>query len=138
MNYIENKSIVLFDGICNLCDSSVRFIIKNDPSEHFSFASLQSDAAKEILLQLTRQKFLNDSIILIEEGNIHVESTAVLKIMRKLNYPSRLVYCFIVFPRWIRDPIYRFIARNRYQWFGRKNECMVPEKNIKSRFIDLL
>ena len=138
MNYIKNKSIIIFDGICNLCNSSVRFIIKNDPKEHFVFASLQSDAAKEILLQLADEKFSDDSIVLIENGKIHVGSTAALKILRRLNHPVKLFYCFIVLPKKIRDYVYQYIAKNRYKWFGKRKKCMIPTAEIKGRFIESL
>ena len=135
MNIYKNKSIILFDGVCNLCNSSVNFIIKHDKKKHFLFASLQSDAAKEILLHHSLNKIIFDSIILIEDTIIYEKSTAVLKITKKLNNGFQLLYIFILIPKILRDKIYDYIAKNRYKWYGKKNTCMLPSKDLKSRFL---
>ena len=131
----KNKSIILFDGVCNFCNSSVHFIIKHDTKEYFLFASFQSDAAKEILLQLDEKKIIGDSIVLIEDGILYQKSTAALKISKKLNSLYPIIYAFIIIPSFIRDWVYDIIAKNRYKWFGKKDSCMIPGKNIKNRFI---
>ena len=135
MSNFKNKSIILFDGVCNFCNSSVNFIIKHDQKEHFLFASLQSDVAKEILLQLDGKKIIGDSIIFIENNKLYQKSTAALKIAQKLNSGINLLYIFILIPTSIRDWVYEFIAKNRYKWFGKKNNCMIPNEKIKDRFI---
>ncbi|MBI9041394.1 thiol-disulfide oxidoreductase DCC family protein [Lutibacter sp.] len=135
MNNYEGKSIIFFDGVCNLCNSSVNFIIKHDKKKHFLFASLQSDAAKEILLQYNSKKIIFDSIILIEANKIYEKSTAALKIAKHLNNGYFLLYIFIVIPVFIRDYVYNYIAKNRYKWYGKKDSCMIPTKELKDRFI---
>ena len=135
MNIYKNKSIILFDGVCNLCNSSVNFIIKHDKKKHFLFASLQSDAAKEILLHHSLNKIIFDSIILIEDTIVYEKSTAVLRIAKKLNNGFQLLYVFILIPKILRDKIYDYIAKNRYKWYGKKNTCMLPSKDLKSRFL---
>lgn len=131
----KDKSIVLFDGVCNLCNSSVNFIIKHDPNEHFLFASLQSDVGKEILLQFYPKKYDFSTIILIDNGIIYDKSTAVLKIFKQLNKGYALLYAFIFVPKKIRDLVYNYIAKKRYNWFGKKKECIIPNENIKKRFL---
>lgn len=135
MNNFNNKSIILFDGICNLCNSSVNFIIKNDSKKHFLFASLQSDAAKEILLHFPSNNLNLNSILLIENGNIYEKSTAALKVSRYLNGGYKVLYAFIIIPKFIRDLVYNLIAKNRYKWFGKKDNCMIPNEIIKDQFL---
>ena len=132
----KNKSIILFDGVCNLCNASVNFIVKYDKKERFLFASLQSDVAKEILLQFPSKKTNLNSILLIENGIIYNKSTAVLLIARKLSSFFKIFYVFIVIPKFIRDAVYTFIANNRYTWFGKKESCMLPTPEIKKRFLE--
>ena len=135
MNNTENKSIILFDGVCNLCNTLVNFIIKHDKKAYFKFASLQSDAAKEILLQYNSKKINLDSIILIENNAVYEKSTAALKISKNLTGGFKLLYALIIIPKFIRDWVYYFIAENRYKWFGKKESCMIPSPEIKSRFL---
>ena len=132
---IKGKSIILFDGVCNLCNSSVQFIIKHDKQERYLFASLQSDAAKEILLHFNLKKNNIDSIFLIKNSKIYTKSTAALKIAKHLNNGFSLCYFFIIIPYFIRDLAYDYIAKNRYKWFGKQNECMLPSAKHKKRFI---
>lgn len=135
MNNFNNKLIILFDGVCNLCNSSVNFIIKHDAKEQFLFASLQSDAAKEILLQFSTKKLTLDSIILIDGKNIYEKSSAALQISKHLNGGYKLLYGFIIIPKFIRDWLYNIIAENRYKWFGKKEKCMIPTSEIRNRFL---
>ncbi len=130
----DKKMIVLFDGVCNLCNSSVQFIIKHDSKKRFVFASLQSDISKALLSEFKEKNDLN-SIILIEKDHIYKESTAILRIAKHLNNGLPLLYFFIIIPPFIRDFIYRFIAKNRYKWFGRKDQCMIPSEELKNRFL---
>jgi len=135
VNNFKDKSIILFDGICNLCNSSVNFIIKNDKKEHFLFASLQSDAAKDILLQYQVKKIKFDSILLIENGEIFEKSRAALRISRNLDGAYRFIYFLKIIPKFLTDWIYEIIARNRYKWFGKKEFCMIPSSQVKNRFL---
>jgi len=136
MNNFENKSIILFDGVCNLCNASVNFVIKHDKKEHFLFASLQSDAAKEILLQFHLKNLKIDTIILIEANKVYYKSTAALLIVKHLEGPFKLLFGFIIIPKFLRDWIYRFIANHRYNWFGKRESCMMPSFKLKNRFIE--
>lgn len=136
MNNFKDKSIILFDGVCNLCNSAVNFIIKHDKKEHFLFASLQSDAAKEILLQYPLKKTSLNSIILITNNISYDKSTAALLISKQLNNGYKLIYYFIVIPKFIRDFVYNLIANNRYKWFGKQKSCKIPSLEIKNRFLD--
>ncbi len=126
--------VVLFDGVCNLCNSSVQFIIKHDPKKYFVFASLQSDVAKALLLQ-KKVKNSQNSVIFIEKERVYTESTAVLRILKHLNNGLSLFYFFIIIPPFIRDFVYRIIANNRYKWFGKKEQCMIPSEELKHRFL---
>jgi predicted DCC family thiol-disulfide oxidoreductase YuxK len=136
MNNFEGKSIIFFDGVCNLCNSSVNFIIKHDEKKQFLFASLQSDAAKEILLQYNSKKINLDSIVLLDNGKLYEKSTAALRISKHLNNGLFLLYIFIIIPTFIRDYLYNYIAKNRYKWYGKKDSCMIPTKDLKSRFLE--
>ncbi len=136
MNTLKNHSIVLFDGYCNLCNSSVQFIIKHDKKKHFLLAPLQSDAAKNILLQLVQKSFKNiDSIILVKNNKILYKSDAALIIARNLDGLIKFVYPFIIVPRPLRDIVYNYIAKNRYKWFGKRKSCMVPNLEDADRFL---
>lgn len=129
------NNIILFDGLCNFCDSSVQFIIKRDPKGHFKFASLQSGTGKQFMKQLGLKDDLT-SIVLIEDGKFYVRSTAVLRICRKLSGLWKLLIIFTFIPTPIRDYFYRIIALNRYKWFGQKETCSIPSPEIRARFLD--
>ena len=131
----DHKSILLFDGICNLCNTSVQFILKRDQKEQFLFASLQSDAAEKLLLQYKEKKIGMDSILLIEDGKVYQKSTAVLKICRHLNWPWRMFSAASQLPESFTDKVYDLIAKNRYQWFGKKDSCTMMMPEFKNRFI---
>jgi len=133
---LENKSIILFDGVCNLCNVAIQFIIKRDKNKQFSFASLQSDAAQDILLHFMEKNYDFNSIILIENAKIYDKSTASLKIARQLDGMLKYSYVFIIIPKFIRDFFYSIIAQNRYKWFGKKEVCMIPTKDLKTRFLE--
>ncbi|WP_445488825.1 thiol-disulfide oxidoreductase DCC family protein [Niallia sp. 03133] len=128
------KKIILFDGVCNLCNGSVQFIIKRDPKKVFAFASLQGETGQALVNQYQVGKLL-DSIVLIENGTVYKESEAVLRICRCLKGGWKFFYLFTFIPSFIRDPIYRYAARNRYKWFGKKESCMLPSKENKNRFL---
>ena len=131
----DYKSILLFDGICNLCNTSVQFILKRDQKEQFLFASLQSDAAEKLLLQYKEKKIGMDSIVLIEDGKVYQKSAAVLKICRHLNWPWRIFLVGGYLPKSLTDKLYDLIAKNRYRWFGKKDSCTMMMPEYKNRFI---
>ncbi len=128
--------VILFDGVCNLCNGAVQFIIKRDPDSVFRFASLQSDAGQDVLRRnnLPTEDF--DTMVLVDDDAVFTKSTAALRILRRLGGIGRLAYAFIVIPRFVRDWVYTFVARNRYSWFGKRDECMVPTPDLKSRFLE--
>jgi len=137
LNNIEEKHpVVLFDGVCNLCNRSVRFILARDPGGIFRFAPLQSDAGKNILRRynLPTDKF--GSFILLKEGELYTKSSAALKVLNELGGFWKLLYIFIVIPAPFRNAVYDLVAKNRYKWFGRSDECMVPTPEIRGRFLD--
>jgi predicted DCC family thiol-disulfide oxidoreductase YuxK len=130
--------VVLFDGVCNLCNASVNAVIDRDPDGRFHFASLQSPAARSLLAGLGAQPPPRDpdSVLLVQDGHVYRESTAALRIARQLRGPSRLLGAFLVVPRPLRDVIYRFVARHRYGWFGKAEACRVPTPDLAARFLD--
>jgi predicted DCC family thiol-disulfide oxidoreductase YuxK len=126
------KAVVLFDGVCNLCNVTVRFIIAHDPAAYFHFAALESKAAGRML----GARALPDSIVFVEDGVLYTRSTAALRIARRLGLPWRLIGVLMVVPRPLRDLIYDWIARHRYRWFGRQDACMVPTPELRARFLE--
>lgn len=128
-------SIILFDGVCNLCNHSVQFILKRDPNGIFKFCSLQSDTAKTLLNQHhVTSEF--DSIVLIEDDKYYVKSTAAVRICRKLTGAWKLFSVFWIIPAPLRDLIYDLFAKNRYNWFGKQDSCMMPTQDVKNRFLE--
>jgi len=130
-----NTPILLFDGVCNLCNASVQWVLKRDPKGQFRFAALQSEAGQQILHQqgLSSEHF--DTVVLALGDRIFLRSDAPLEIVRRLGGLWGLLYFFKIFPRPFRDAIYNFVARNRYRWFGRREECMLPRPEWKERFL---
>ena len=130
-------AVVLFDGVCNLCNSTVHFLIERDPAAYFRFAPLQSPSAATLLgHQAPSPTAAPDSVILVEDGKVYQASTAALRIARKLPFPWKLLYGFIVVPRLLRDPVYYVIARNRYRWFGKQDACWLPTPELRRRFLE--
>ena len=127
------RSVLLFDGVCTLCNGSVRFIIERDPAGTFQFAPLQSNAARRVLQDAAQP--LPDSFVLVENGRLFMRSTAALRVARGLGWPWSLAYIGIIVPRPLRDWVYDLIARNRYRWFGKSDVCMVPTADVRSRFL---
>jgi predicted DCC family thiol-disulfide oxidoreductase YuxK len=127
--------VVLFDGVCNLCSASVQFLIARDRTATLRFASLQSDSGRELLLHHKMSSDYARSVVLIERGQVFVESDAALRIAGYLGWPWRLVRFARVLPRRLRDALYRFVADNRYRWFGRTDTCLIPSPAIRSRFL---
>jgi predicted DCC family thiol-disulfide oxidoreductase YuxK len=129
--------IVLFDGVCNLCSGVVNFIIDRDEPGYFRFAAIQSEPGHDVLVRngIAVPDGDPDSIVLEEDGRLYQKSTAALRIARHLGGAWRLLYVFIVVPRPIRDMVYRFVAHNRYRWFGRQEACRVPTPELRGRFL---
>ena len=131
----DGHAVVLFDGVCNLCNASINFVIDHDPEGYFKFASLQSDEADDLLQRCPQEAGALESIVLIEDGNCYDRSTAALRIARRLTGAWTLLYGFLAVPRPIRDLVYDWIARNRYHWFGKRDSCRVPTPELQDRFI---
>ena len=131
----SDKIIVLFDGVCNLCSGAVQFIIKRDGSSKFLFASLQSDFGGTQLSKFGLDPTKLHSIIVLENGKKYERSDAALMIASHLAFPWPLLRLFYILPRFIRDWIYDLIAKNRYTMFGKKETCMIPTPEMKSRFV---
>lgn len=127
--------VVLFDGVCNLCNATVKFIIKRDRAARFKFAPLRSSYTASLFRKLNFHSNGTDSIVLLESGKLYVRSAAALNIARRLDGLWPLLYAFIIVPRFIRDAVYDFVARNRYRWFGKKEYCEVPASGMKGRFL---
>lgn len=128
--------MILFDGVCNLCNGFVRFVIARDPGARFAFASLQSAAAAALLNGRLAPGPQPDSVLLLQGNHLYTESDAALRVARGLAFPWNLAYAFVIVPRPLRDVIYRWVARNRYRWFGRRDVCMVPTPDLRVRFLD--
>jgi predicted DCC family thiol-disulfide oxidoreductase YuxK len=132
----EHKAVILFDGVCNLCNTWVQRVIRNDAHDYFRFASLQSDIGKSLLRQYQIELSSEpESVILIESDKFYKYSTAVLRIAGKLSLPYRLLYPLLIIPAFLRDAVYRLIARNRYRWWGRQESCMLPTGKVKAKFL---
>eukprot|EP01137_Pigoraptor_chileana_P024619 Opistho-2@7295 len=129
------QNIIFFDGVCNLCNGAVQFAIQRDNQDIFRFASLQSDVAATELAKYGINPNQLNSIVLLEDGKVYQQSTAALRIARRLNNPWPLLYAFILVPKFIRDGVYRFIAKYRYKWFGKKESCWVPTAGLKRKFL---
>jgi predicted DCC family thiol-disulfide oxidoreductase YuxK len=128
--------IILFDGICNLCNSSVLFVIRQDRHQKFKFASLQSAYGQQQMQYFHLPSGELSTVLLIKNGKLYQKSNAALEIARNLSGLWPLFYIFKVIPPFIRDGVYDWIARNRYRWFGKKNECMIPTPELKARFVE--
>lgn len=134
MNITEEK-IVLFDGICNYCNSMVNFAIRNDKRKALKFAPLQSQTGSR-LKELFKISNKIDGVILIENGKIYTHSDAAIRIANHLSWPAKALYGFMIVPKFIREPVYKWIAKNRYKWFGKRGECMVPSPGVRERFLE--
>src|SRR5687767_934224 len=132
----EDHPIILFDGICNFCNAMVNFIIRQDSRKIFRFATLQSQAGQALLSRHQIDWKANDSFVVIENDKAYQKSTASLRLYNKLSWYWKWTQLFWIFPKFFRDAVYNFIAKNRYKWFGKKEKCMIPEAGVKERFLD--
>jgi predicted DCC family thiol-disulfide oxidoreductase YuxK len=134
-NLAQQHPVILFDGVCNFCNSSVQFVIKRDPKQQFRFASLQSEFGQQVLAQHQLPQNDFNSFILLQEGNIYTKSTAALKVAKQLSGLWPMLYGFIIIPPFIRNAVYSFIAQNRYRWFGKREACMLPSPQQRNLFL---
>jgi len=134
-NSDKNKTILLFDGVCNFCNSTVNFVIRRDKKNRFLFAPLQSDTAKKLCENFKINPADLDTMILIDKGKLYTQSSAALRVNLYLGGLYPLLYGLIIIPPFIRNVIYNWIARNRYKWFGKRETCMIPDEKIKKKFI---
>ena len=130
-----NQPIIIFDGVCNLCNSSVNFIIKRDPNSNFLFVPNQSVKAEELLKKYSLENQNLDTIILIKNDKYYIKSDAVFEIIKELSGYWYLFGIFVILPKSFQDYMYGFISKNRYKFFGKKDFCMIPSKKLQERFI---
>ncbi|MFD2550820.1 thiol-disulfide oxidoreductase DCC family protein [Bizionia sediminis] len=136
-NLPENKHLILFDGVCNLCNNAINYVIKHDKNNVFVFAPLQSNIGNQVLEAHQIDTTKLDSILLYTANKqLHYKSTAALKIASKLGFPRNLLPIFFIVPAFIRNWVYDVIAKNRYKWFGKKEACMIPTKELKAKFLE--
>lgn len=133
----QTEPIILFDGVCLLCESFVQLVLKNDRKGRFKFAPLQGPSAHELMKRANPPppaKF--ETIVLVENGSYYYASDAALRILARLRFPWPLLAIARILPRPLRDAVYAFVSKNRYSWFGKRNECMIPTAEMRRRFLD--
>lgn len=130
------QDVLLFDGVCNLCNGAVNFIIDHDPKGHFKFAALQSDFGQLKLEELGYDQEDFDSLVLLSDDKVFKKSTAALHIAKKLSGLYPLLYIFIIIPPFIRHAVYDVIAKNRYKWWGKRDSCRMPTPELQARFVE--
>lgn len=128
-------AVLLFDGVCNLCNGSVQFILKHEKSEKLKFSAIQSEAGQKLLSQYNINPEQTNSVILISDGVVYTESDAVAKVAEFLKFPYNTGRYMKVVPRQIRNVFYKKVASNRYKWFGQKESCMIPTPDLRNRFL---
>ena len=133
----KGKKLILFDGVCNLCNSSVLYVIKRDKNDTFMFAPLQSDIGNRIINEFNIDTLETDSILLFDPiaYKVHNKSTAALHIAKALTFPTSLMAVFFIIPTFVRNWVYNYIAKNRYKWYGTKASCMIPTPELQSKFM---
>jgi predicted DCC family thiol-disulfide oxidoreductase YuxK len=132
---MKTDSIILFDGVCNFCNSTVNFVLKQDKKNILLFAPLQSEAAQKILEQYQLSKSNFDSFVFVDGDKIYIKSSAALKVMGKLSWYWKWTQVFWIVPKPLRDWVYNFVSKNRYKWFGKKEQCMIPKQEVRKRFL---
>ncbi len=131
-----DKPILLFDGVCNLCNTSVQTVIELDKNSQFRLASLQSEVGQMLLKKNNLPTKDLNTVVLIDKDNVYLRSDVPLEVMRQLGGGWQFFYIFKIVPRVIRDSVYNFIASNRYRWFGKEEACWLPSPEIRQRFLD--
>ena len=133
---MKEQPVILFDGVCNFCNSVVNFVLKRDKRKYIFFSPLQSTNGQQLLQQYNLPADDMQSFVFIENGKAYTRSTAALKVCRHLRMLWPLCYGFIIVPKFIRDGIYNWTAKRRYKWFGVRQECMIPTPEVKARFLN--
>ncbi|MGV0923314.1 thiol-disulfide oxidoreductase DCC family protein [Empedobacter tilapiae] len=133
---MKTRKIILFDGICNLCNQSVQFVIEHDDKNQFQFASLQSDFGQNFLKENNLDATQFDSVVFIEDDKFYTKSSAALKISKYLDGITSWLTIFMIVPKPLRDVVYSFIAKNRYRWFGKQESCWLPTPELKAKFLE--
>ncbi|WP_415380315.1 thiol-disulfide oxidoreductase DCC family protein [Halosimplex sp. TS25] len=133
----RDKPILLFDGVCNLCNGSIQFVIDHDPEGTFRFAPLQSEAAEALLADVGFDDYDFDTFVLVEGDDHYTKSEAALRVARRLEFPWSLAGAFRVVPRPLRDAVYDTVGSHRYAVFGKKAQCMIPTPEIRERFVEM-
>ncbi len=133
---MKTDNIILFDGVCNLCNSAVNLIIKKDKHQLYTFTPLQSDYGKALLKFYRLKAARMDSRVLIRHDKVYLKSSAALHIAKTLGGLNSLLYGFIIVPPFLRNFFYDTIAKNRYKWFGKQNECVLPSAELRARFLE--
>ena len=131
----SSSPIIIYDGVCYLCNRGVHFILKHDRKKIFNFTPFQSSFAKNLLKENNESENIGDTFILIHKGKLYNRADAALKITMLLGGKWKMLYPLYLFPKFIRNGIYNIIARNRYKWFGKADSCMMPTPEIQERFI---
>lgn len=134
-NSTQKHPVLLFDGVCNLCNASVQWVLLRDHKAHFRFTALQSETGQALLKQHGLDQMHFNSVVLVTAERIFLRSDAPLEVARRLGGGWQLLYVFKWVPRFIRDSVYEWISRNRYRWFGKKEACMLPKPEWKGRFV---
>ena len=134
---MKEHPVILFDGVCHLCAGSVRFVIKRDPQQRFRFARLQSAVARQLLAEHDVTNNGLESVVLIYKEQVYRKSRAALRILLLLNRAWPAMGVFLLVPRFIADPVYDYIGKHRYQWFGKMDACWLPETDQRWRFLDV-
>lgn len=127
--------VILFDGVCNFCNSTINFVMRKNKKRNIKFTTLQSFAGTQLLQQYGFAENDLQSFIFIENGKAYNKSSAALRVCKYLSGGWRLCYAFLIVPKFIRDGVYDFVAKNRYKWFGKREECMIPTQDMKARFL---
>ncbi len=133
---MNENPVILFDGVCNFCNLWVQFVLKREKKQLLKFATLQSESAKKLLTQYNIDSQIITSLIFIENGIAYSQSTAALRISKYLDGEWKLLYGFLIVPAFLRNGVYNLVAKNRYQWFGKKEKCWVPTPELKARFLE--
>ncbi len=137
MDLPREKKLILFDGVCNLCNTTVQYVIKHDKNDVFRFTALQSNLGKQIIEAFEIDPTKTDSILLYsKEFGIKSKSSAALHIARLLSFPNNLMTAFFIVPPIIRNKVYDYIAKNRYKWYGKREHCIIPTKALKAKFLE--
>jgi predicted DCC family thiol-disulfide oxidoreductase YuxK len=133
----SNKLILLYDGICNICNASVQFVLKHEKNTEIFFVSLQSELGVSLLSKFGLPNNYTDSLVFIKNSKAYTHSDAALQIAMYLKFPYSSLRMGYIIPKSLRDAVYNFIAKNRYKWFGKNESCMLPDPTIKYRFLDI-